>query len=371
MIKKIYFLCFLLYVNFSFSQQNDSPENSIVSLLTVGTADESHSLYGHTALRIKDQSSDTDLVYNYGMFDFATENFMLKFVKGDLQYYAAAYPYNEFEYNYRVENRSIYEQVLNLSSEEKKLLIAKLETTLQPENRNYTYKFIDRNCTTKVVDILNEVIGQEIIKKQYTETKTYREVLYPYAANHFYQKLGINIIFGEKVDHLATKLFLPLDLFKNLKTVKHKNQPLVSQNKVIFEANRSKPITYFDTIYSFIVVLLLIVLLPKKIISYSYFSIMGLIGCLFSVNGLYSFHKEVLWNYNILLFNPLFILLLFFIFRKNDKWIQKTSWLCLGLLGIYLLYMFNKTHLFIVFPLMLTSAVVLFRLTKYRTETIQ
>jgi thiamine pyrophosphokinase len=371
MVKKIFFLCFLVICNYSFSQQNIDPQNAIVSILTVGTADESHSLYGHTALRIKDDLTNTDLVYNYGMFDFATKNFMLKFVKGDLQYYAAAYPYNEFEYNYRVENRSIYEQVLNLSAEQKKSLIAKLETTLQPENRNYTYKFIDRNCTTKVVDILNEVIGQEIIKKQNTETKTYREVLYPYAANHFYQKLGINIIFGEKVDHLATKLFLPLDLYENLKTVNYKNQPLITKTNPVFEAQRPQLVSYLDSIYSFIGILLLIVLFNKKAVYSLFFMLLGAIGCLFSVIGLYSFHKEVLWNYNILLFNPLLLLLLFFVFQKNNKWIQKTAWLCLGLLGIYLIYMLNKVHLVIVLPLIITVAIVLFRLTKYKTESLE
>ena len=171
MIKKLLlFFCFISFqIGFSQSLVSD---NTIVSILTVGTADASHSLYGHTALRIKDDNKNIDLVYNYGMFDFSTPNFMFKFVKGDLQYYAAAYPYDDFEYSYRVENRSIYEQVLNLSNAEKEALINKLDVSLSSDDKFYTYKFIDRNCTTKVIDVVNGVLeGKPIVKKN-VDSKT-------------------------------------------------------------------------------------------------------------------------------------------------------------------------------------------------------
>jgi hypothetical protein len=44
-------------------------------------------LFGHTAVRI-DTEHFIDLVYNYGAFDFNTPNFVAKFIKGDLQYFA-------------------------------------------------------------------------------------------------------------------------------------------------------------------------------------------------------------------------------------------------------------------------------------------
>lgn len=333
-----------------------------MSILTVGTADASHSLYGHTALRIKDDSKNIDLVYNYGMFDFGTPNFMFKFVKGDLQYYAAAYPYDDFEYSYRVENRSIYEQVLDLSNAEKEALINKLDVSLSSDDKYYTYKFIDRNCTTKVIDIVNEVLeGKPIVKKN-IDSKTYRDVLFPYVENHFYQKLGINIIFGHRVDDQATIMFLPLDLFENLKTTSYKNKPLVTETNVIFEANRPSAFSFLDSIYSLIVVLLLFVVIKKKAMQVTFFLILGAIGLLFSLIGLYSLHQEVLWNYNVLLFNPLFLLLLYFMATNNEKWIKRLSSACLVLLGIYMVYMLNKVHLFIVAPIVITAAILLFRL---------
>lgn len=354
------FICFISF-HTSFSQPLVS-DNTIVSILTVGTADASHSLYGHTALRIKDDTKNIDLVYNYGMFNFSTPNFMFKFVKGDLQYYAAAYPYDDFEYSYRVENRSIYEQVLNLSIAEKESLIKKLNTSLSSDDKYYTYKFIDRNCTTKVIDIVNEVLQGKPIQKKNIDSKTYRDVLYPYVQDHFYQKLGINIIFGSRVDDTASTMFLPFDLLNNLKNTTYKNKPLVTQTNTIFKANRPSAFSFADSIYTLMLILALFIIINKKAMQVTYFFILGTIGLLFSLIGLYSLHQEVLWNYNILLFNPLFLPLIYFMITNNTKWVKKLSWIGLASLAIYTAYMLNKIHLLIVLPITITTAILLLRL---------
>ncbi|MEO8234781.1 MAG: DUF4105 domain-containing protein [Flavobacterium sp.] len=361
MTKKILSLLFFIQFLISYAQQSPISESTKISIITIGLGDEVHSLYGHTALRIQDYKTNMDLVYNYGMFDFSTENFVAKFAKGDLQYYAAAYPYVDFEYSYREDNRSIYEQVLNLSILEKQNLFDKLNTSLLPENTFYTYKFIDRNCTTKVIDIVNEVLENKPIIKKNTNTSTYREVLFPYASNHFYEQLGINIIFGQKVDNQATTIFLPLDLYDNLQTISYKNKPLVSETNIVFEANRATPVSYLDSIYSLIAILLLFVILNKKATYIIYFSFLGLIGLLFSFMSIYSFHKELFWNYNILLFNPLFLLLVFFIIKNNTKWIKKLSLISLLFIGIYCLCMIGKIHFIIVLPIVVATSIILFR----------
>ncbi|WP_310556191.1 DUF4105 domain-containing protein [Flavobacterium sp.] len=363
MLKKILVLVHFFIFLFGFAQTSPITTNTKISILTVGTANASHSFYGHTALRIYDSKSNIDVVYNYGMFDFRTENFMFKFVKGDLQYYAEAYPYKDFEYSYHQENRSIYEQLLNLSLDEKQRLFNNLNSSLSSNDKYYTYKFIDRNCTTKVIDALNVVLKSKVIVKKNVDSKTYRDVLYPYVENQFYQKLGINIIFGTKVDNQATYLFLPFDLMENLNQTKHQGKPLVLENKTLFEAQKNETgFSFFDSIYSLITALLIIVVLNKKALNIIYFSILGLIGLLFSVIGLYSFHQEVLWNYNILLLNPLLLVLVFFMMRNNQKWIKRISLVSLLLLGSYTIYMLNKIHLWIVLPIIITNAIILIRL---------
>lgn len=363
MLKKLLLVLSLLTYTLGFSQQYyPITENTKISILTVDVADEVHSLYGHTALRIEDSRTGIDLVYNYGMFDFKTDNFVLKFVKGDLQYFAAAYPYSDFEYSYILDNRSFYGQVLDLSLAEKQLLFQKLNTSISTQDRFYTYKFIDRNCTTKIIDIVNAVLQNRPIVKKNIDSKTYRDVLFPYAENHFYEQLGINIIFGKKVDNQASTLFLPLDLMDNLNKTVYNGKPLVTETKTLFKANRKTTFSFLDSIYSLILILLIFVLLNKKATNIFYFSLLGLIGLLFSVIGLYSFHKELLWNYNVLLFNPLLLFLVFFIIRNNTKWIKKLSWICLCTIGIYTLYMLTKVHLWIVLPIVIATTILLLRL---------
>lgn len=363
MIKKLLLLLMpFLFLN-SYCQLTPITSNTKISVLTVGSADESHSLYGHTALRINDATTDFDFIYNYGMFDFSTENFVLKFVKGDMQYFAAAYPYIDFEYSYRVENRSIYEQVLNLSLEEKQILFEKLNSSLRSDDKFYTYKFIDRNCTTKVVDILNEVLQNKPIQKKNIDSKTYRDVLYPYAKNHFYQELGINIIFGKKVDEQATAIFLPFDFYENLKTTIYKNKPLVIESKTVLKATQIKPnFSFIDSFYSLIVVLLFVLFINKKSLTIIYFGIIGLLGLFFITVGFYSFHEELSWNYNVFLFNPLCLVLIYFLIKKNIKWVKIMTTVCLTFLVIYLVYMFSKVHLLIVLPIAITNGILLLKI---------
>ncbi len=370
-LKNIFFIFAFLISSSSFSQFTKLSENAKISVLTIGLADSSESLYGHTAIRVNDSINGIDLVFNYGMFDFRTEYFILKFVKGDMKYFAISYPYRDFEAGYREENRSIYEQILNISSSEKQILYDKLNAVIYSDERFYTYKFIDRNCTTKVLDILNDVLVNKPIIKKNIETRTYREVLFPFVKNHFFMKLGINIIFGTKVDEKATKIFLPFDLLDNLKNTKYKNQNLVSETKTIFDAKRKTDTSIFDSVYFLSLILLIFVLANKKQITILYFLVFGSIGLLFSLIGLYSFHEEVLWNYNILLFNPMLLVLVFFMFKNNTTWIKKISTFCLICIGIYGIYILNKVHFYIMVPMILSTSILLFRNKNKLLSTIK
>jgi hypothetical protein len=360
-MKKCCFLFFFFLIQTILGQ--NTPNDAIqVSVLTVGVADESHSLYGHTAIRIKDDFRGIDLVYNYGMFDFRTPNFIVRFVKGDMKYFASAYPYADFEYNYRYENRSIYEQTLQFSTTDKLALIRALETSITGEDKFYTYKFIQRNCTTKVVDVLNDVVQKNLIHKHDLSDLTYREQLYPYAENQFFQKLGINIIFGAKTDEQATKLFLPFDLKNNLDQTIYKDKPFVSETKTLFEANRIPEKAWWDSIYTLLFVLALIALVNKRIITHSYFILLGVLGIFFSLVGFYSFHEEIALNYNTLLFNPVFLLVVYFSWQNKQRALQWSIYIALATLAIYFFYMLNKIHLAIVWPFMVVNAVLLIRI---------
>lgn len=357
MYKKIIFSLSLFFSNFIFSQLLLS-DNAKVSIITCGTAPVSYAMYGHTGIRIQDNTKGIDQVYNYGAFDFTTPNFALRFIKGDLQYFVTSDNFADFENNYRMDNRSIYEQELNLTLAQKQQLFNELNNSLYSEERFYTYKFIDRNCTTMVVDKINKILGSETIK-QPKNNKSYRDILYPYMTD-FYQKLGIQIIFGTKVDQAATRLFLPFELKKALENNKSISKPSVT----LFEASETTaPTNYFNSFYSLFAIMALLILTSKKWMQLTYFTLAGVLGIFFSVVGLYSFHEEVLWNYNILLFNPLLLIFGWYYFKNKLEKTVLFGQINIVFTSLYLVYILNKIHLSIVFPIIALQLFWLIKIT--------
>ncbi len=369
MIQKLHFNILLLFISLNgqslFSQTYPLSPLSKISILTCGSGEELHSIFGHTGIRIQEPSRGIDVVYNFGMFDFSTPNFYLKFVKGDMQYYVANSSFEHFMYSYRMENRSVFEQELNLTTEQKQKLFDNLNQAVFSEGRFYTYKFIDKNCTTMVVDKINDELGKPVIKKVGNIEESYRDVLNPYLANLFYEKLGINIIFGQRTDEKAEQLFLPIELLKSLEQLEVNNKPLASKTVTLFQQDVTLlSNSWWNTIYTFLLFLVLVVVSNRNWIYLLFLFLLGSLGIFLSLVGFYSLHREVLQNYNVLLFNPFLIGLVYCYIRKNLIWFKRIFYFILTSFSIYLLFMLNKTHLFQMLPILLTIVIILFKLRK-------
>ena len=361
--KKIVLFVLLISVNSTiFGQNIELSQNTKVSVITCGTGNESYSLFGHTAIRVRDTVNAIDVVYNYGAFDFNTPNFVMKFIKGDLQYFAVVHSFPEFINQYQYEKRSVYEQELIIPLPLKQKLFNNLNTSLVSGDSHYTYKFIDKNCTSMVVDIINKTLGTVAIVKNADTDITYRTILYPYFDNHFYEKLGTSIIFGKKVDGMGTHLFLPFELQKSLKNTSFQNHPLAQENKTLLEFEKTAPTSWWNNWYTYILFLMFIVLINKRSIDLFYLILVAIIGAFFTFAGFYSLHLELGYNYNILLFNPTLLGLLYFYWTKNKKGIYNLALFNMLSLGIYFFVIINKAHLFLVLPLIITSGIILVRL---------
>lgn len=362
MTKKIPFLFILIYLHFGFAQNAILSNDSKISVLTCGSGSELYSAFGHTALRIQDVSQGLDVVYNYGTFDFRTEHFYLKFIKGDLNYFVTASTFSDFITEYQYEQRSVIEQTLQLELPQKQILFDQLNTSLFSEERYYTYKFIDRNCTTMVVDKLNTTLSKTTIKKVDDVNISYREVLYPYFEDHFWFKLGINIIFGAPTDVAAKQLFLPIELQNSLAKLIINKQSIVTKTQSLI---KGKPITsafsFWNSGYFFTLILLLIGIFRSTKIYMGYLFFLGGIGLFFSFAGLYSFHKEIMWNYHILLFNPLFLAF---------PWIQKTTYfrklifvVAISLI-VLTIYVTTQPHFVLILPIIVLNCWIVWFLYK-------
>ncbi|KQB41435.1 DUF4105 domain containing protein [Flavobacterium daejeonense] len=368
--KTIFLLFFLSFFNAFWAQNIQLSKDATVSVITCGLGNESYSLFGHTAIRIKDEANFVDAVYNYGAFDFNTPNFVPKFAKGDLQYFAVVHPFTDFISQYTYENRSVDEQELNIPLALKQKLFENLNTSLASGDSHYTYKFIDKNCTSMAIDIINKTLGSTVITKKTDTNLSYRSILYPYFNHHFYEKLSTSIIFGSKVDQLGTKLFLPLELQKSLKLIQYKNQPLAPKNKTLLHFEESHPSSWWNNIYSYLILIALLVIWNKKSIHLAYFTLMGILGLFFLFMGFYSNHLELANNYNVLLFNPALLILVFFYSKQNKLWTYRLALFNLFSLLIYLVFLFNKAHLLIVLPLIVTSVYFLVQITLKNKKAI-
>ncbi|MGQ2982054.1 Lnb N-terminal periplasmic domain-containing protein [Flavobacterium sp.] len=362
---KVVLLFALVYFTFtttSTSQISLSP-GSKVTLLTCGPGDELYSVFGHTALRVSDPALAKDIVYNFGTFDFDTPNFYLKFIKGDLQYKLSTSSFEDFVYTYQYFNRDVFEQELDLTLSQREQIVTELERILNSEERLYTYKFIDRNCTTRVADLIEQFALVKIPMENGDKGKTKRKIIIERLDNNFYESLGINLLFGYKTDEELQRLFLPDHLMDGIKNVSTPSGKLAQPVVPVYKTTAEKRMSAWNNFYTYAAVcILLMILSRKKLVARTWLALTGILGIVFCLMGLYSLHTELHLNYNILAFNPLYLLLLAFVFTGRATAIKATSYICLLSIAVYVLLMINKPHLLMMFPLIVLFVVVLLRI---------
>lgn len=286
-----------------------------ISLLTCTPGEELYATFGHSALRVIDSNSVTDLVYNYGTFNFDDPNFYTKFVKGQLNYSLSLEYFTDFKFDYQAENRGITEQVLNLSAAQKLKLRAALNENLKEENRYYQYDFFLDNCTTRLRDIIfNTAEPQQSLPATMPETYTFRNAIHYYLElqQKYWSKLGIDLLLGRPTDAVMTikqQEFLPDNLKKALDKISKPN--LVKSTTNLYIVNSVKQNTNWFTPKScFWGLLVLFILLGisknntlQKINTFldaGLFLTCGLLGVLFLFMWWGTDHSMTKENFNLL-----------------------------------------------------------------------
>lgn len=317
--------------------QQLSPQAEI-RVMTLGPYQgELYSAFGHSAFRVYDPGKGIDIVYNYGVFDFDQENFYLNFARGRMLYKLGTSRYKRFVQHYMDENRYVYEQVLNLTPEEKQAMVDFLAENRKPENRNYYYNYVYDNCATKIADVLKEVLGEKLVlDTSFKESGlTYRGLMDRYLDQQYWGDLAIDLGLGIGVDKEADGegyLFLPDYVYRSFmnSTIKgdEGSRPLVADSYVIFEARpevHEKPIlTPFNvfTLLFFVVGFLTNINFKKnkrtKWIDYLVFGLIGLIGWLLLLLWFGTDHISG-WNLNLLWAMPTHLIVVFFL-RKRDRY---------------------------------------------------
>lgn len=317
-----FIICFFYALGLS-AQDNNRLR---ISLLTCSPGEELYSTFGHSAMRVIDSNAVTDLVYNFGTFDFGDKDFYTKFIRGKLMYFESLEMFEDFATGYRLENRSITEQVLNLSAADEQQFKDILNETLKEENRYYKYDFVLDNCTTRLRDLIEKYTDSASSHQFVMPVQsTFRDGIHKYldAGDQQWSKLGIDILLGAKLDRKMTarqQQFLPDNLMFALDSA----QGIVAQKEMIVPAQNpvtSKSIFSPIIIFSVIAGLLIILSITLRnrsfnnTLSKTVFMISGLMGFFLLFMWFFTDHAMTKNNYNLLWAVPTH---LFFAFSRRS-----------------------------------------------------
>ncbi len=213
-----------------------------VSMVTILPGPSVEALFGHSALRVEDPELDIDRLYNYGTFDFDDPFFIPKFLYGDLQYFLSVSDGSWLPRYASQFGRPVVEQHLQLSQHQTQQIFEFLEVNARPENRYYRYDFYFDNCSTRILDLFEDVLGDEVDFNYTGEltSSTFRDLLRPYIIGQRHVQSGMNVLLGLPSDERATDRewgFLPDHLYD-----------LFDQGEVMIDGAAVPLVTETDTV---------------------------------------------------------------------------------------------------------------------------
>jgi hypothetical protein len=314
-MKKILFVLLVLFVFRPAPVMAEMADSADVYIITCAPGTESYSIYGHTALRVVIRGTTFDRVYNWGIFDFSTPNFVYRFAKGRLDYMLGAYGFEDFLREYIAEERSVWSQKLNLTTEEKEKLFLLINENLQPENVRYRYDFFFDNCATRVRDIVAAAATDTVIfpEKERKQQKSFRRLVDPNQKVLPWLDLGADMLLGLQADKKATpadEMFLPVHLMNNMlnTVIVHDGigEPLTGPAEVIAEfSSPSGPGAHAwvpQAIFYLILILVLLITFVfgsrklEKLADFILYPIYSVIALLLVFTNLFSEHDALHFN---------------------------------------------------------------------------
>ncbi len=310
--------------------------NSSISLITVAPGTELYARFGHSIILIQDPNQGLDKAYSYGTFDFNTENFYWKFLKGTLPYTISA---NQFQdvvnYYSNYEQRSLIAQKLDLSLAQRNEIFQRLETNLLPQNKAYQYKFFYDNCSSRVRDVFEKQSGIQVPWGQLDslQSLSYRQWMNKYLPYNTWTTFGMNLALGFRSDVKASasqSTYLPDNLFYALNFAKNNGVPLVKEIIPIYEEKESQTpkINFFGPIFVLILVSGICLIISIKRLSFQFifdrilFTIYGLFAWLIFFLATGTDHEVMSWNASCLMLLPTNFPLVFWFSNglKKDNW---------------------------------------------------
>lgn len=225
-----------------------APTPARVSVLTMGPGDHPFTRFGHNALLLEWVADDPrqNAVYNFGTFEFDGLQGVTDFMAGRFRYWLSVSNLAATERAYAAENRSLTAQELELTAGERAELYRALADNALPEHRYYDYDYYLDNCSTRVRDALDHLLGGSLRRQLAGRGRlTFRQHTLTLTGDTPWLYLGLDLALGSPTDRPTTRweeLFLPQELHEALahatRELDGRQVPLVKSERQLLSAKR-------------------------------------------------------------------------------------------------------------------------------------
>ena len=384
----VIYLFILLF--FSLNTKADSKkenEEIKISILSIGEGQSLADAFGHTGIRIIDKKTNSDVVFNFGIYDYNAPNFYSNFVKGRPVYKLGVQNYISFINNYIKQDRYIIEHVINLDKKATQNIINLLVKNL--EDPNYIYDYLRDNCSTRVADLFIKQTEQpQNTKIDILTENSYRKLIHSKINENSWGALGIDLCLGAIMDRkisIKETLFLPEKLMQYLDSLIEKDSKSITKNiifspqsSLLYNENLPNPLlinSLLSVLLIFITFLNFKKSIWKKWIDILIYFSSGTLGLLVIYLWFFSNHFASAQNFNFLWAFPFNLIMVYALLRENPpNW--AVNFIKLNIILLVLLFIhwatgvqkYNITLLPIFIALLVRYSYLIIHINKTKNE---
>ena len=201
-----------------------SSDELTVTVITFGPGEQVWERFGHNALWIHDGQRGTDIAWNWGLFDFAQPDFLQRFLSGDTKYWMAGEDAYRMIAAYHAMGRTITLQRLALTQQQATALRDFVQWNALDQHKYYRYDYFRDNCSTRLRDAIDRVLGGALQRATdtVTTTLTYRGESVRLTDGLLPMQLGIDVALGRPADRPLTEwqsFFIPMRMRDALRSL--------------------------------------------------------------------------------------------------------------------------------------------------------
>lgn len=283
--------------------------------------------FGHNAIVVADPATGRSTAYNFGYFDLDEPNFVGNFIRGSMHYWLVALPLDDDLARYGDQGRGVGVQWLDLAPQQARRLADALAENARADNARYRYDYYTSNCSTKVRDAIDSVLGGTL-KAQLSgrsQGNTYRSESVRLAAPAPWLAIGFHLGLGDYADRPLSRWeesFIPMRLRDALREARLADgRPLVASEEILLphrigQPPEDAPQLRLPALFAGLALAGLVLWSARRAprllagAALGFWTLAGLAGVLMAFIWLGSAHVAGHGNENLLLLSPLCLFLL-------------------------------------------------------------